>query len=187
MPCPSSGSPFLLYHSRSPRRPNRWRTGWVEKHGAPSGSTLSESEAKRTLIWFSPTHFGNGRPSRLVPRPTLEVATSSALRVCGRRDRAIYQSTSERTTPGRAGNLTRLMRSRHATVSQLAAKGERFGRAGVGLGEAGCRGDDVGAVGTGGKGGSQTCERLVIRRPHHAARRRITRALKQRRATDGGC
>lgn len=36
---------------------------------------------------------------------------------------AIYQSTSERTTPGRVGNLTRLMRSRHATVSQLARRG----------------------------------------------------------------
>ncbi|EFN66233.1 hypothetical protein EAG_05039 [Camponotus floridanus] len=63
-------------------------------------------------------------------------------------------------------------------------RGRGSGAPVLGSVEAGCRGDDVG---TGGKGGSQTCERLVIRRPHHAARRRITRALKQRRATDGGC
>lgn len=76
------------------------------------------------------------------------------------------------------------MRSRHATVSQLAVKGVEVSAL-VGVSRA------VGVTsvpsGAGGKGGSQTCERLVIRRPHHAARRRITRALKQRRATDGGC
>lgn len=67
------------------------------------------------------------------------------------------------------------MRSRHATVSQLAVKG-------VGS-QCRARGD-VGAVGAGGKGGRQTCERLVIRRPHHAEPRRAESrgALKQRRA-----
>lgn len=66
-----------------------------------------------------------------------------ALRVCERRDRAIYQSTSERTTPGGAGNLTRLMRSRHATVSQLVREEKGFGwlvGRSVGVG-------DVGGVG----------------------------------------
>lgn len=70
------------------------------------------------------------------------------------------------------------MRSRHATVSQLTVKGSKSAPL-VGVSRA------VGVTsvpsGAGGKGGSQTCERLVIRRPHHAARRRITRTLKQHR------